>query len=484
MLKTLEIDGFYDKGNDIYLDLSENLTILTGDNGAGKTTLLNIIFNILNGDFVTVNKTRFERILLTFNVEDIIANKKNSTQIVTSIEITKIGEGLKIRYFLKKGSFVIHLRKVNLPFADYTYDLIYPESSEGEEVNNFYQKINTNLSDLIRQHDELEFINLLKKNVIYFPTYRRIESDIIHLLEQNYPLSDELEVDLYQLNRTLNNFPHDRRVVGVNDNDIDHLFKNYSEKIRKLNSEGLNSVLKSFIEELIVSTYKNAGHRERKNNPPSDLYDKAPEQLIELSKQLGISNIKENEIKEYFKKQKEVAEASEGISVSLSIKGSKNETMVLPEVVLSSLLSIGENNNLIMTLINLYDQHMKRVNKELEAFEYLKKSFNSFFKGKISLDLNNYNIQLSRPFKHLSTGEKQLITILSYAALSLNRENYKPLIIIDEPELSLHISWQMKLLDTLLELPNINILLATHSPYIANSDYEDYIWQIGEIDEY
>lgn len=45
------------------------------------------------------------------------------------------------------------------------------------------------------------------------------------------------------------------------------------------------------------------------------------------------------------------------------------------------------------------------------------------------------------------------------------------LILIDEPELSLHVEWQEKFLNDLLEITKINgfdTLIATHSPEIIN----------------
>lgn len=504
MLKRLSVKDFYAKDNEIGLDFSDGLTILTGDNGAGKTTLLNLIFNILNGDFETLMKINFQKIVLELDVENLV-DSENETQTVHRIEIEKEREEqkekerLKVSYFLNKKTFILRLRRVGFPFLksgqdiNYSYDLIQPKPDKDKEKGGFFNigSFHESLSDLITKYKDLQFINLLKKNVIYFPTYRRIDSDIVQLLEQNYPVNNE--VDFSEINRTINNFPNDRRVVGVNDNDIEHLYKSYSDKCRKLNSEGLNEVLKSFIQEMIISTYSNSIQENRKKTP-DNLYEKAPEQLIDLSKQLGIKEINEKEIKEYFATQRKFVELSKSTAkVDIALKNKKdNKGTAIEkifaesdfEILLSSLLSVGKNNNLIMKLINLYDQHMKRVNKQLEPYEYLKKSFDSFFKGKISLSLDNYSLNLSRSFKDLSTGEKQLITILSYAALSLNMENYKPLIIIDEPELSLHISWQMNLLNKLLDLPNINILLATHSPYVANSDYENNIWQLGEIDDY
>lgn len=67
----------------------------------------------------------------------------------------------------------------------------------------------------------------------------------------------------------------------------------------------------------------------------------------------------------------------------------------------------------------------------------------------------------------LSSGEKQLFILLSEALL----QREKPYIFIaDEPELSLHISWQQKILGELLRLnPNAQIIVATHSPEIAGN---------------
>ncbi len=69
----------------------------------------------------------------------------------------------------------------------------------------------------------------------------------------------------------------------------------------------------------------------------------------------------------------------------------------------------------------------------------------------------------------LSAGEKQFLSFLSYNAFTTNG-----IIFIDEPELSLHVDWQRKLIQTLLEQnPTNQLVLATHSPFIY-SMYEDH----------
>ena len=68
----------------------------------------------------------------------------------------------------------------------------------------------------------------------------------------------------------------------------------------------------------------------------------------------------------------------------------------------------------------------------------------------------------------LSAGEKQMLSFLCYNAF-----NQGMAVFIDEPELSLHVDWQRRLLPTLIKQGQKNqFFLATHSPFIY-SKYPD-----------
>ena len=70
------------------------------------------------------------------------------------------------------------------------------------------------------------------------------------------------------------------------------------------------------------------------------------------------------------------------------------------------------------------------------------------------------------PIEALSSGEKQLLIILGEALL---QQEERVVYIADEPELSLHISWQETLTSSISRLnPNAQILFATHSPDIVS----------------
>ncbi|MBN4056946.1 ATP-binding protein [bacterium AH-315-J21] len=100
---------------------------------------------------------------------------------------------------------------------------------------------------------------------------------------------------------------------------------------------------------------------------------------------------------------------------------------------------------------------------------------NSFLTGKVvsvgktgglEINLNTSGDQIMK-MMHLSSGEKQLLILLIHALLNEG----KPIVyIVDEPELSLHVNWQEKLIPSLVKLGKpIQIIAATHSPDVAGS---------------
>ncbi|MBR0274539.1 MAG: AAA family ATPase [Bacteroidaceae bacterium] len=79
----------------------------------------------------------------------------------------------------------------------------------------------------------------------------------------------------------------------------------------------------------------------------------------------------------------------------------------------------------------------------------------------------------------LSSGEKQMLIIL-LTALVENREPY--VLLMDEPEISLHIEWQQRLLELITDLnPNAQIILTTHSPAVIMSGWADRVTDVEDI---
>lgn len=79
----------------------------------------------------------------------------------------------------------------------------------------------------------------------------------------------------------------------------------------------------------------------------------------------------------------------------------------------------------------------------------------------------------------LSSGEKQMLVIL----LTVLIEDNQPYVLfMDEPEVSLHIDWQQRLIDMIIDLnPNVQIILTTHSPAVIMNGWMDKVTEVSDI---
>lgn len=91
-----------------------------------------------------------------------------------------------------------------------------------------------------------------------------------------------------------------------------------------------------------------------------------------------------------------------------------------------------------------------------------------FRKGDLTIDM-----------ERLSAGEKQILLLLFTLFLM---EDKPTVLLLDEPEISLHIEWQDRLISLMNELnPNCQIIMTTHSPNIFADGWEDKLTFISDL---
>jgi len=125
--------------------------------------------------------------------------------------------------------------------------------------------------------------------------------------------------------------------------------------------------------------------------------------------------------------------------------------------------TLGEIKNFINNLLEDMDIYF-----ELEDIDDSEKGKEKIiFKNKITQD--DFDIE------HLSSGEKTLLSKMLYLYFKDIKDK---VILIDEPELSLHPTWQgkiLKLYESYAKKNNCQIIIATHSPLILGSAKNEYI---------
>ncbi|WP_310604603.1 AAA family ATPase [Anaerosporobacter sp.] len=131
-------------------------------------------------------------------------------------------------------------------------------------------------------------------------------------------------------------------------------------------------------------------------------------------------------------------------------------------------------------ILNLLARMLEELNKEdgmLKAINYLLEIYNEHLSEGKSLKIDEKgtyiefeNKKNNHILSQLSSGEKHLLSLLTGCMIIGSNKN---IVMIDEPELSLNVSWKKKILSTLNDiLPNAQIIVATHSSSVVNNNFD------------
>lgn len=238
--------------------------------------------------------------------------------------------------------------------------------------------------------------------------------------------------------------------------DIMHRLVKYQLELEK-KANGISLELKNDV--LLSILYDGSGiSSENKFNPEEE-----KKELLKAYKHLNVNNkIIEKKIDNHIKYI---------VSVMDELKAEEDEEKIqkLMPKFFSSIESIRITRKVIERSIKAEKERsviFEPINNFIEILEsfisdkFFKITQNGLSITKIDEDIVNIN--------ELSSGEKQVIVLLCEALL---QKNLKNIYITDEPELSLHISWQRKIVPSIRKLnPNSQIIVATHSPEIVAYD--------------
>lgn len=160
--------------------------------------------------------------------------------------------------------------------------------------------------------------------------------------------------------------------------------------------------------------------------------------------------------------------------VDMSIIDEKNYNPTYSTALKIYFDDFAEKYKVFQNLVSKLDLFTKIINSRL-TFKHIRITRNNGFEV-----VDNDNPQKVLQLSQLSSGEKQEI-VLFYDLIFGTGE--KLLLLIDEPEISLHITWQKKFLDDLLEVSKrieLQVIVATHSPQIV-SNHLDIQIDLGEL---
>lgn len=122
----------------------------------------------------------------------------------------------------------------------------------------------------------------------------------------------------------------------------------------------------------------------------------------------------------------------------------------------------GRKTKLLDLLDELFQESGKRMNRDKGEIEFIFES-----DGK------------SHQYSELSAGEKQLLLIMLAVFM---QEEQEAILVMDEPEISLHIDWQNRLLADIRRLnPNCQVIVSTHSPAMILDGWQAAVTNMADI---
>ncbi len=137
-------------------------------------------------------------------------------------------------------------------------------------------------------------------------------------------------------------------------------------------------------------------------------------------------------------------------------------------------------NPVLQRVVERIDALEEQISKAMETRTKLQNLIERLFSGNKRLVLGDTSVEVRGKndvkigLQSLSSGEKHILRIL-FEVMSVERSS----MIIDEPEISLHIDWQRELVKAIMELnPNLQLIVATHSPEITAEIEDSKIFQI------
>lgn len=423
-IESIQIKGLFEIFEyDISLDNKENLYIITGPNGFGKTMILNIIFNLFNRRFDFFEKLVFGSIdiTLTGNI---------------SILITKIIE--------EKSSTKFEFTKDNHNIGGFEYPSI--------DTQDFLNLLNTPIWSFENSNS-----SELQSSVL--PSLKKISINYTKLLSDN-----NYYVDISNANRK---FTIPNEIINILNSVKVHLIQeqrlftkvqnasstNTLEKDQTLMVETINAYARELQEQIIVASQVSL-------KTTQQLESSYPGRLVKET-----SSLNKEEYDEKFQalKAKQVKLSKYGLyegnqeELEYSATDSKALYVYLNDLekklgVFDELL---EKLELFTGILNERRFTFKSIQVDREEGFYFKTS-----KGT--------KLELSQ----LSSGEQHEVVLL-FELIFNAQQNV--VVLIDEPEISLHVTWQKEFLNDLLkiiEIQQFQVIVATHSPSIIHDRWD------------
>lgn len=290
------------------------------------------------------------------------------------------------------------------------------------------------------------------KQVLYLPTYRRIEQDLEKVLPG---------IDIDDLKKRAGKplgFRNKRNYIELVEfgmEDVVRTIERKTDEIEKKVRSDLSNLTGEYLRDVIRGSYRSpdlSQFRDTDQKTFEDILSRIPEDILQDN-----DKVKLRQIMDEFDKTEKVDPSNQVVA------------------------------HFLTSLIQLYQ---KQQEDEKDIRDFVSVCNEGYLTGKqFRYDSENFDVKIFEdfdgdknkplPMAALSSGEKQIVSLFSHLYLS---GSPSPFVIIDEPELSLSVPWQKRFLPDISEKSN-GFIAVTHSPFIYDNSLRKYTHSLEEFIE-
>ena len=445
--------------NTVTVEIDDDKLILVGENGTGKSTVVNLIYFFLTRQWDRMLDYKFHSIKATIHSKDYDISREELAENFERFSL-KLRRSNKFYRRIPRSvmrdvdahmmrrdrtgketsrDYILYLaEKFDLPVS-----MLLEYYHERSEIADEYSLLGNKLSEIDKEISQSGI-----EQVLYLPTYRRIEQDL-HLIVPGIEKQARRMRDRY-----MENDPTYIELVEFGMEDVERTIKSTMADIKDNVRNGLNALTGTYLRDVIRGEYRSNDLlpklKELGEATINSIFNRIPTTVLSVDEQ---DRLREIIIK--IREKDAIAEKDKVIAHFLT-----------QLIELHSQQTDDEKN--IQEFVNVCNKYLigKQIAYDSQDFD-------------ISIYQDAINKSQEIEMRMLSSGEKQIISLFSHIYLSGGSGYY---VIIDEPELSLSVPWQKQFLTDILDSGRCSGLIAvTHSPFIYDNKLDSFAHSLEEF---
>lgn len=431
-IEVKKLFGVFD--HDIRINNDRGITIIIGENGLGKTVILEMVKHFFNRSFLFFNSVAFEELIFEFEDEVIWTIKREFDEEQSENLLVFLGDKLS------QDKFIIQWSNLDPQYINkHAYQI--------GKILGYLRRVTPNRWEDTRTGIVYTAKGVVERfgNEIPFSNYKIGNETIVDAPEWFVSKFEKINVTLIETQRV---FVLDEQEMSPVDTVRKYSIE-ISDRIKSKLAEStdLSSKLDRTYPNRLINRLKKRNNSitiEGLNEKLNELENKR-----ELMDRVGLIETEKDSNLPLFDNPDEVVKDV----LMLYIEDSFDKLSIFNEM--------SEKIALLLKIINSRFKHKRLYTNKDKGFLF-----------KSTVIRNEEGEYQDIPIEKLSSGEKNEL-ILFYRLIFDSKEN--SLILIDEPEISLHISWQNHFISDLNEIHKLNkldILIATHSPDIISNNWD------------